>query len=295
MSVIVLDQTQLSVVLADLSSYRPRSMMMEQMISNTLSERCAWPGIEYVVDNFPGWSVCICRPDGSPASVSRCTDYTVSVFSKTPEALERFLDAPGVVRWDRPVDFFAMQKTDEYDVIRRKCLAINPVLQYDKPANSDVYILELDKISTIPLPAGLRLGELGPQHEQYVRTKWPWGFKTGVKQFLEYVLEPSNGFPNSAIFDRDRPVAHILYTADGSIGLGLVDPDYRGKGLYQIVLYDITKKILNVIRQRVVYGYVFAGNVASARCFERMGGTKLPFLVDWLTSSPAVIHSEQGQ
>ena len=117
-----------------------------------------------------------------------------------------------------------------------------------------------------------------------MKRNWAWTDEE-TALCVDYLLDRQNGFPNSAVFDGDRPVAHVIYSGDGSLAMAFAEPDYRGQGLFQIVLYDLTAKMA-AHGHTIMYGYVFGGNDASTRCFRRMGG-QASFTVDWITASPA--------
>jgi predicted GNAT family acetyltransferase len=70
---------------------------------------------------------------------------------------------------------------------------------------------------------------------------------------------------------------------------GFVQPEYRKKGLYQIVNYDLAKKLVALGLPRA-WVYVMSWNEASLNAYKKMGATRVDpdqYAVDWIVSMPA--------
>ena len=186
--------------------------------------------------------------------------------------------------------FAAVRKPDEYDIIRKRCLEINPTIQQDKLGNGRTFFYEMKNLKVRKLPEGLRIGELNSSHAAHVKANWAWADEHNGR-FIDYLLDRRNGFPNSAVFDGQRPVAHTLYTGDGSLGVGFVDPAYQRQGLFQQVLYNLVAK-MTALGHNLLYGYVAHENIPSAGAMLQMGAVE-GFAVDSITASPALVTPQK--
>ncbi|XP_055348959.1 uncharacterized protein LOC129595853 [Paramacrobiotus metropolitanus] len=278
----------LKVVLQDLPAFYPKSHPMEVLINNAIAKTCEWPGMEFIVDDYPQWNVCLYRPiKNSEDYVNRQTKYGVSIFCKNTESLENFLDNPDAIDWDMPVNFHAIPRTEIFDIIRRKCLSVNPDLLWDGNEHCHVFLLSPDQIKTTTLPPGLHLGELRESHHaDYVLDRWDFT-EPETRPYVHYLLATASDFPNAAIFDMDTglPCAFLLYTCDGAMGMGWVSPNYRNKGLFQIVNYELARKLF-ALGHKVAWTYVREDNEAAVRAYQKMGAKKCDFQIDWLVSRP---------
>ena len=183
-----------------------------------------------------------------------------------------------------------MRKPEEYDIIRKRCLEINPTILQDKLGNGRTFFWELKNLKVRKLPEGLRIGELNSSHAAYVKANWAWADEHNGR-FIDYLLDRRNGFPNSAVFDGQRPVAHTLYTGDGSLGVGFVDPAYQRRGLFHQVLYNLTEK-LSELGRNILFGYVAHENIPSGSAMLQMGAVE-GFNVDSITASPALLTQQE--
>ena len=125
-------------------------------------------------------------------------------------------------------------------------------------------------------------------HAQLVQAHWDYSCPETLPYF-QYLLSDKCLLPNSAVFDAETNVlvAHVLYSGDGAIGAGWVHPEYRGRGLYQVVIYDLCQKIF-AMGQKVAWAYVSADNDASTQAFRSIGGEECDYRVDWIESFPLV-------
>ena len=81
----------------------------------------------------------------------------------------------------------------------------------------------------------------------------------------------TRGFPTSAVFsDEGELVAYILNHADGCMFNGFVRSSHRRKGLYQVVNYDLTEKVV-ALGQPFAWVGVMARNKASQSSYRKLG------------------------
>ena len=144
----------------------------------------------------------------------------------------------------------------------------------------------LANFSPSDLPEGFRLGELKEEHAEQVNAEWHYG-KADSLNFFKHLLR--HGFPSSAVFAPDgRLVAHLLYKLDGSMFNGFVDPEFRNKGLYQVVNYDLACKVV-AMGAPLAWVYVMPWNTASLKAYAKLGAKKVPrevYSVMWYTFMP---------
>ena len=134
------------------------------------------------------------------------------------------------------------------------------------------------------------MGELTEAHAEQVNAEWKHGDKRSL-EFFRYILR--NRFPTSGAFTADgRLMAYILYKLDGSIFNGFVQPEFRNKGLYQVVNYDLVSKVV-AMGQATAWCYVMPTNTPSLKAYAKMGAKRIDpeeFSVEWHWFTPEGIE-----
>ncbi|OWA52453.1 hypothetical protein BV898_16907 [Hypsibius exemplaris] len=286
---IVLTDSELREILPTLSDHYPKSIQLDAMIRNRLNGRCDWPGTEFVVDRYPEYSVLMCRPvKNHPNYVCWPRAYCVTLFCRNLERLEDVLREDDFVDWTQRVAFFAVEKKSVSTALLKRFHelgSIEPMWESDHCGI--VHLLHPSHLVKSELPEGFRFGELLEAHAEQINREWKYGTPDSLP-FVQTVLR--NKFPSSGIFTSDgsRLVAYILYMTDGSMFNGYVDPEFRYRGLYQAVNYDLACKVV-ALGQPSAFLYVIEDNEASLRSYAKLGAKRVDpaeWCVDWQSFTP---------
>ncbi|OQV13500.1 hypothetical protein BV898_12248 [Hypsibius exemplaris] len=283
---------QLPTLVAELKNHFPASLNVYYFARNTVSQQHAWPGLEFHVDTYPNVNACVCRT----ASSSR-TDipplfngYTVYTFSKDPQKLAELIATEGVIDWTESISFGMVNESGDVKVVREKCAqqggtsAITPGSNY-----YDHGIIAHFDMKNVPkleykLPEGFTLGTLTAKHaEQVTKDKFYGDPQTNIK-FFRYFLDA--GFPNAALFNADgRPIAYHCQRPENSLGIGFVAEEFRSKGLFKIVVYEVLQK-LKANGETEAYSDIAPGNIPSIKTCERLGATFYDQQFEWFEYVP---------
>ena len=136
------------------------------------------------------------------------------------------------------------------------------------------------------IPEGFHLGEVAEAHAEQINSKWRYGSPASLASF-QYLLR--NKFPSSGLFTTEgRLVAYILYCPDGPLFNGFVQPEYRKKGLYQVVNYDLASKVV-AMGQPIPWAYAAHWNEPSLNAYKKLGAKKVEpdeYSVCWIEFQP---------
>ncbi|XP_055338575.1 glycine N-acyltransferase-like protein 3 [Paramacrobiotus metropolitanus] len=283
----VLDDEELRTVHQDLANYFPKSLQMHYMIGNRIRKEPDWPGTEFVVDDFPNYTVVIRRPiAGSKDYVPWPRTASVLIFCKDVQKLESFLLANGCVDYSEPVTFFGISRNDVYPVVIELSKKLGTVDEQDPPDWGNMFLLHPEHLVKTPIPEGFRLGELREEHAEQLNEEWRYSGGQAVP-FFKQILKA--GYPTSGVFTEDgQLVAYILNLPDGCMGHGYVQPEYRNKGLFQVVNYDLATKII-ARGNRTAWAYVMKWNTVSQNAYRKLGAKLVDdreFCVDWVHYHP---------
>ncbi|XP_055338498.1 uncharacterized protein LOC129588343 isoform X2 [Paramacrobiotus metropolitanus] len=260
---------------------------MHYMIGNRIRKEPDWPGTEFVVDGYPNYSVIIRRPvAGSQDYVPWPQFPTVLIFCKDVQNLERFLCIEGCIDFSKPVNFFGVSRHDVFPVVTEVCKKFGTCEDEDPSDWANMFLLHPDHLVQKPVPEGFRLSELRDENIEQLNREWHYSGGQGVP-FFKQLLKA--GYPTSGAFTEDgQLVAYILNLPDGCMGHGYVLPEFRNKGLYQVVNYDLAAKIV-ARGNRTAWAYVMKSNLVSRNAYRKVGAQMVNdevFRVDWIHYRP---------
>ncbi|XP_055349916.1 uncharacterized protein LOC129596613 [Paramacrobiotus metropolitanus] len=249
---LILTKGQLTDILPTLEGDFPRSLSIYHMVRNTVRGKFAWPGMEFVVDAFPDFSVCICRPrDDRKDYVPLINIYDVLIYSKDANVLRKILfECPNTLDWTNEILFEDIMEP-EYLVLLEDGQGFRGgsfdhlVVRDGFPPGKVAYSFDLPNLNLeCSVPPGFRLGSLGVEHVAQIARERSLGNPENTEKHLRYLIE--HGFLTAALFvdGQNEPIAHCVYRPEGALGAGYVDPAYRKRGFYQLVL----KALLRTLR-----------------------------------------------
>ncbi|XP_055343987.1 uncharacterized protein LOC129592068 [Paramacrobiotus metropolitanus] len=283
---VTLNAEQLTQVLPTLRSFHPKSLQIEAMVRNHLSGICAWPGVEFVADQFPDYRVIICRViKNSKEFVGRASVPGITLLSKDDAVLAEML--ADCVDWSTELIFVGIPKTI-CPIVERIGAVKGTISENHDDAYCVAFTLDPAEMILRPLPAGFVLGELSEHHAEQLCSEWKYG-SAAMLPYFQFLL--CSNFPSAAVFEEgsDVPVAYVIYSlGDGSLGTGYVHEKYRGNGLFHIVCYHAALKIRN-IGQEIVWVYVEKANQSSLNAFRKMGAKMVDpreWSIDWMMYAP---------
>ncbi|XP_076461340.1 uncharacterized protein LOC143293886 isoform X2 [Babylonia areolata] len=105
----------------------------------------------------------------------------------------------------------------------------------------------------LPVPEGLTLTTLKPTDAAALCERWK--HYRPDPDLDQYMQEVATCFASSAIVnEKGELMAYIAMQFNGSMAMLHVEPQHRGKGLGQIVLVDLTRKLL--ASQHTAFGFI---------------------------------------
>ncbi|XP_055349915.1 uncharacterized protein LOC129596611 isoform X2 [Paramacrobiotus metropolitanus] len=276
---LVLMKEQLIEILPTLEADFPRSLSIYHMIRNTVRGKFAWPGIEFVVDAFPDFAVCICRPRNDRKDyVPLKNGYDVLIYSKDASVLRKMLyGCPDTLDWTNDILFEDITEP-EHLVLLEDGQGFHGgrfdhlVVQEGFPPGKIAYALDLPNLDLEhSVPPGFCLGSLGVEHVTKIARERSYGNTENNEKSLRYMIE--QGFPNAALFVQGttEPLAYCLYRSEGILATGYVNPAYRQRGFYQLVLKALMRKLRD-LGEISVWVMTMQFNVTSQKSLTAVGG-----------------------
>ena len=127
---------------------------------------------------------------------------------------------------------------------------------------------------------------LSAEHAGQVNEEWKYGNEHTLS-LVRFLI--TTGFPTSAVFsDEGELVAYLLYQTDGCMFNGFVRSNHRRRGLYQVVNFALTEKVV-ALGQPFAWVYVMAWNQPSQNAYRKLGAKPVDpaqYSVDWIDYAP---------
>ncbi|XP_055342627.1 uncharacterized protein LOC129591119 [Paramacrobiotus metropolitanus] len=297
---LVLKDEQLKQLLPLLEADLPRSLPVFHLLRNNLRGRFAWPGLEFVVDDFPNVSVCICRPEHEGGKyVPIVNGYSVFIYSRNPEALKKMLFEQRAVDWSKPIIFLHAPEPEHLLLLEEG--KNFPEGRFDQvhfrrdfPEGAFAYLFDLPNLDlTYTLPDGYHMGPLQPHHAAMIGRDRKYGHEENNTIYFRRLI--SSGFPTAAVYsdtEPDVPVAYIVLKAEGAIGAAFVKKELRSMGLARAVAFELFRQ-LRELGETWVWGDVMKFNIASQRTVEAGGGKKIEGMdIHWIGYLPNSVEGE---
>ncbi|OQV21639.1 hypothetical protein BV898_04538 [Hypsibius exemplaris] len=275
---ILLRDDQLPELVESLAHDFPASFNIYYMARNKMRKHLDWPGVTFVVDRFPDFAACVCRTDPDDPDVPVFTNgYSAFIHARDPKKLKELLDQPGIFDWSQNIGFHSVQRPAYFEVLQQKCLSLGGKMECSP--TSDYFVASAfftgfsikDLHCEYSLPAGYRVGPLEEKHAEQVTREKHYGDLRKNLSFFKYLLR--NGFATAAVFNEHHdPVAYVLQRPEGGMGCGYVVPEYRGRGFFKVVLYELLQEMG---RRGETHGYadVTGDNKASLGAMLSIGGS----------------------
>lgn len=228
-------------------------------------------GFEVIVDQWPEWTCILLRPESDEAVPSYFRHYYIC-HTRSVKAFRFFIQRPCVVNWTKPTVFTGVP----YDTV--------PTLQEQSRKhggqmssleNRFMYAWTKKELpEQPPLPEGLTLTTLEPKHAAALCERWK-NYRPDPALDL-YMQVITQRFDSSAIVNEDGDlVAYIGMQFNGAMAMLHVDPQYRGRNLGQIVLADLTRKLL--AKGKTAYGLIPTKDTSFiATSSQKLGFTWVP-------------------
>ncbi|XP_055349928.1 uncharacterized protein LOC129596622 [Paramacrobiotus metropolitanus] len=291
----VLTHEQLAEFLPVLEKDFPRSLPVYHVMRNVVRQRFAWPGIEFIVDDFPNPSVCIARPRKDDKSfVPLMNGYQVFVYSKDTNVFRKMLfEEPDTLDWTQNIMFADLSEPEHLVLLEggkgfRGGTFDHLITMEGFPTGEYCYYFDLPNLDLqYEVPEGLRLGTLNPEHAVQVARERNYGHTANNIAFFRYMME--NEYPSAALFPvgSDSPIAYAIYKTEGVVGAAFIHPDYRKRGLYQVVLRALLKKLRD-IGEIHVWVETMKFNLASQAGIKAVGAKEYEgHTVHWINYWPA--------
>ncbi|XP_076464271.1 glycine N-acyltransferase-like [Babylonia areolata] len=253
----------------DLQGDLPGSAKMFYIVSNYLCGLLE--GFEVIVDHWPQWTCAILRPQAPDAVASYFRQYYIC-HTRSVKAFRFFIQRPCVVDWSRPVCFTGVPY-DAVPTLQELCRKHGG--QLSSVENRFMYAwTNKDPPQQLPVPEGLTLTTLQPQHTTALCERWRH-YRPDPALDL-YMKEVVTRFDSSAIVNGEGELmAYIAMQFNGAMAMLHVEPACRGRGLGQLVLVDLTRKLL--AQGRTAFGLIPTQDTSFiATSSQRLGFTWVP-------------------
>ncbi|XP_055332545.1 glycine N-acyltransferase-like [Paramacrobiotus metropolitanus] len=292
---ILRDKSELATILPRLESNFPRSLPVYHMVQHAFTETYAWPGMEIVVDQYPDFAVCIVRPQKNDKNfVPMMNGYQVFLYSENDEILRRMLFHEDVIDWTQFNIMFAdITEPEHLQIFNEGRRIIGGTFEdYDDtegyPTGERCYYFDLDKMHLdYAVPDGFREGILLPDHAEQMSIERNYGVRNNNEQFFNHML--SHNFPSFALFPHDSnlPAAYCLYKCEGTLGAAYVHHEYRGRGLYKVILRGILRELRD-LGEKHVWAETPTSNLVSQKGLKGVGGNEFSenYIVHWINVWP---------
>ncbi|KAK7473347.1 hypothetical protein BaRGS_00035395 [Batillaria attramentaria] len=247
----------------------PGSAKMFYILSNFLQGLMA--GFEVIVDHWPSWQCIILRPESPDAVPSYFRHYNIC-HTRSVKAFRFFIQRPCVIDWNKPVCFTGVP----YDAL--------PTLQeqsrkhggrLSSVENRFMYAwTKSEPPEELPVPEGYTLTRLTAKDAPALCERWKhYRPDPALDLYMQVITEQ---FDSSAIVTKEgQLVAYIGMQFNGAMAMLHVDPNYRGRGLGQIVLVDLTRKLL--AKGNTAYGLIPTKDTSFiATSSQKLGFTWVP-------------------
>lgn len=265
----LLNKEEVTQLKDDLQGDLPGSAKMFYIVSNYLCGLLE--GFEVIVDHWPQWTCAILRPQAPDAVASYFRHYYIC-HTRSVKAFRFFIQRPCVVDWTRPVCFTGVPY-DAVPTLQEQCRKHGG--QLSSVENRFMYAwTQKDPPQQPPLPEGLTLTTLKTKDATALCERWKH-YRPDPALDL-YMREVVDRFDSSAIVNaQGELMAYIAMQFNGAMAMLHVEPQYRGRGLGQIVLVDLTRKLLD--KQKTAFGLIPTQDASFiATSSQKLGFTWVP-------------------
>lgn len=228
-------------------------------------------GFEVIVDHWPNWSCIVLRPETHDAVPSYFRHYFIC-HTRSVKAFRFFIQRPCVVDWTKPVCFTGVPY-DAAPTLQEQCRKHGGRLS--SVENRFMYAwTKSQPPDELPVPEGMTLTTLRPKDASALCERWKhYRPDPALDLYMQVVTEQ---FDSSAVVTDDgQLVAYIGMQFNGAMAMLHVDPKYRGRGLGQIVLVDLTRKLLS--KDKIAFGLIPTKDTSFiATSSQKLGFTWVP-------------------
>ncbi|XP_070546277.1 uncharacterized protein [Ptychodera flava] len=204
--------------------------------------------------------------------------YETFIYSNAvePDILRTFLRQPGHINWQAPSHCFlltfASRKQDFLPEVLTEC-ATQRGYQLQQEGRCRVCMYSesnLTKSAKSKLPKGLKVGQLSPDHVEYVTGGWKFSTPFTVSTLRRNI----EVFPSAAIFNEvtGQPVSWAMVKAYGGIGLEHTLPEFKKKRVEKIVLRELIDQIVR--NDDTPFVLIEEGNDSSYNAYKKLGFTE---------------------
>ncbi|KAL8615722.1 hypothetical protein ACOMHN_007475 [Nucella lapillus] len=265
----LLNNEEITQLKDDLQSDLPGSAKMLYIVSNYLCGLLE--GFEVIVDHWPEWTCAILRPQAPDAVASYFRHYYIC-HTRSVKAFHFFIQRPCVVDWTRPVCFTGVPY-DAVPTLQEQCRKNGG--QLSSVENRFMYAwTNKAPPQPLPLPEGLTLTTLQPKDTTALCERWKhYRPDPALDLYMHEVVERFDS--SSIVSETGELMAYIAMQFNGAMAMLHVEPQYRGRGLGQIVLVDLTRKLL--AKNKTAFGLIPTQDTSFiATSSQKLGFTWVP-------------------
>ncbi|XP_061171772.1 glycine N-acyltransferase-like [Saccostrea echinata] len=283
----VLHKEEIGQLKEELSLGLPGTAKIYYVIRNALDDNLS--GFEVIVDNWPKWNCILLRPE-SPDKVLNYFRQTHICHTKSVSALKYFLQRPGLISWNQPINFTGVPN-DVVPVLSEVCRKHGG--QITSKESRLMYAWSKSTPPDMPkIPEGVTLSSLKSEHAKILQSDWAkQGNAVEVEGYFQSVIEK---FESSCLLDHNgRILAYICMQYNGSIAMIYVLPEFRKEGYFDILVSDLTRKLL--AKQDIAYGFIPFTDTSLINLSRELGFEWVPQgNMTWTRYTPNV-HQRQRQ
>ncbi|XP_071091163.1 glycine N-acyltransferase-like isoform X2 [Haliotis cracherodii] len=227
-------------------------------------------GFEVIVDKWPEWTCIILRATDTDRAPAYFKHYYIC-HARSVSALKFFMQRPGVIDWTSEATFTGVP-TDLVPFLKDYCRKQNGQLK--NVQSRFMYAWTKAEPPQEPdVPEGLQLTTLQDHHVHILRQDWKdLKSDSGLDTYFKSVV---HNFDNSALTDKNgKLLAYICMQFNGSMAMLSGNTENQGKGYGQIVLSDLTRKLLE--KKEIAYGFIPTKDSNIINITQIMGYTWVP-------------------
>ncbi|XP_041354433.1 glycine N-acyltransferase-like protein 3 [Gigantopelta aegis] len=274
---VVLDKTQLPELLDGLEKSLPRSLKVHGDLKALLSGQ--WPGIDFVVDRWPDFSVVITKYDPTKTKC-QYINHWCSIFCQDENAFKMLLEQPIAVDWSRRIMFDAVD-LPLLDILKETIKRIGSRICFE--ASTQMLQVTADSLVVVPVPEHLNMKSLESRNEvvETIAANWPYS-EPGVEEFIRQMIDT---FPSRCLVDKEDNLIGYAIGESWMLGMLFVKPEYRGRGYGKVIMSQLASVYVRSGDSPVVC--IVLDNPVSIKMHEQIGFKVIPGVTpSWMRSEP---------
>ncbi|KAJ8248622.1 hypothetical protein GJAV_G00243980 [Gymnothorax javanicus] len=261
----VLTGDQLNTAETVLKAFFPQSLQVYGYIFQM--NRMKSDPVDVLVDNWPDFTIVVCRPQNKEEGDRFKTIYA---FSKDEAALRKMLGRKDFLPWQ---EYFCLGVDQCFELEVWSTAAAHAGVSAEKVCVArQMRLHDLRQLPVLDSNPPFRLSSLDESHLDLVMGAWKFSEGRDSSRMIRNMI---CNFPSCCLLDEDgMPVAWILTDSTCAMGLLYTVPEHRGKGCAKILISTLARRLHAL--GYPVYCNIEEENHVSYQLFTKLGFTEDP-------------------